>query len=93
MIYEGKSEGDPIRDVFVVTKGTKEIPITIPYGTFSNVIKTKDFSTLERDIVENKYYAQDIGEIEAMSVKGQPEVRSLVQINGNDFSNGSNLEI
>jgi hypothetical protein len=29
--------------------------ITIPYGTFSNVLKTKDFSTLEPDIDENKY--------------------------------------
>lgn len=29
--------------------------ITIPYGTFSNVHKTKDFSTLEPDIDENKY--------------------------------------
>ena len=30
--------------------------ITIPYGTFSNVLKTKDFSTLEPDIDENKYW-------------------------------------
>lgn len=29
--------------------------ITTPYGTFSNVLKTKDFSTLEPDIDENKY--------------------------------------
>lgn len=29
--------------------------ITIPYGTFSNVLKTKDFSTLEPEIDENKY--------------------------------------
>lgn len=29
--------------------------ITVPYGTFSNVLKTKDFSTLEPDIDENKY--------------------------------------
>ena len=49
--------------------------ITVPYGTFSNVLKTKDFSTLEPDIVENKYYAQNIGEIKAMSVKGESEVQ------------------
>ena len=30
--------------------------ITNPYGTFSNVLKTKDFSTLEPDIDENKYW-------------------------------------
>ncbi len=63
--------------------------ITVPYGTFSNVLKTKDFSALEPDIVENKYYAQNIGEIKAMSVKGESEVQSLVQINGTDKSNSS----
>ena len=29
--------------------------ITIPYGTFSNILKSKDFSSLEPDIDENKY--------------------------------------
>lgn len=62
---------------------------TVPYGTFSNVIKTKDFSPLEPDIVENKYYAQNIGEIKALSVKGEEEVESLVQINGTGNSNSS----
>jgi len=61
--------------------------ITVPYGTFSNVLKTKDFSTLEPDIVENKYYAQNIGEIKAMSVKGESEVQSLVEINGTSKNN------
>ena len=61
--------------------------ITVPYGTFSNVLKTKDFSALEPDIVENKYYAQNIGEIKAMNVKGESEVQSLVQINGTSKNN------
>jgi len=61
----------------------------VPYGTFSNVIKTKDFSPLEPDIVENKYYAPNIGEIKALSVKGESEVESLVQINGTGNSNSS----
>jgi hypothetical protein len=63
--------------------------ITVPYGIFSNVLKTKDFSPLEPDIVENKYYAQNIGEIKAMNVKGESEVESLVQINGIGKSNSS----
>ncbi len=160
MIYEGKNEDEPTRDVFVVTNDTKEImgittrivhddayvneeheettndwfaqddqgnvakagivmeadpkvddtynqeflkgvaedkgtilsldeKITVPYGTFPNVLKTKDFSPLEPDIVENKYYAQNIGEIKALSVKGESEVESLVQINGTGNSNSS----
>jgi hypothetical protein len=63
--------------------------MTVPYGTFSNVLKTKDFSPLEPDIVENKYYAQNIGAIKALSVKGESEVESLVQINGTGNSSSS----
>ena len=29
--------------------------ITIPYGTFSNILKSNDFSSPEPDINENKY--------------------------------------
>jgi hypothetical protein len=63
--------------------------MTVPYGTFSNVLKTKDFSPLEPDIVENKYYAQNIGAIKALSIKGESEVESLVQINGTGNSSSS----
>jgi hypothetical protein len=30
--------------------------VTVPYGSFSNVLKTKEFSALEPDVVEQKYY-------------------------------------
>ena len=56
--------------------------VSVPFGTFSNVLKTKDFSPLEPDIVENKYYAQHLGQVKAISVKGESEVETLVQING-----------
>jgi hypothetical protein len=47
--------------------------VSVPYGSFSNILKTKDFSPLEPKIVETKYYAQNIGEIKALNVKGEPE--------------------
>jgi hypothetical protein len=47
----------------------------------SNVLKTKDFSPLELKIVENKYYAQDIGEIKATSIKGEKDAEPLKEIN------------
>jgi hypothetical protein len=59
--------------------------VSVPYGSFSNVLKTKDFSPLEPKIVENKYYAQNIGEIKALSVKGEQDEETLVQINGTGF--------
>jgi hypothetical protein len=60
--------------------------VCVPYGCFSNVIKTKDINPLEPDIVENKYFAQDIGYIKGEMVKGGSEVETLVQINGTDNS-------
>ena len=51
------------------------------------VLKTKDFSPLEPDIVENKYYAQNIGEIKAISVKGESDAETLKQINGTGNNN------
>ncbi len=66
--------------------------ITVPYGTFSNVLKTKDFSALEPDIVENKYYAPNIGEVKAISVKGETDVESLVQINSTGNGNSTNTK-
>ena len=61
--------------------------VSVPYGSFSNVLKTKDFSNLEPDIVENKYYAQNIGEIKELIVKGGSEEMTLIQINGTGDNN------
>lgn len=61
--------------------------VSVPYGTFSKVLKTKDFSKLEPDIVENKYYAQNIGEIKELIVKGGSEEMTLIQINGTGDNN------
>ncbi|HHT9130566.1 MAG TPA: hypothetical protein ACFYEC_06855 [Candidatus Brocadiaceae bacterium] len=33
----------------------------VPYGTFNNCLVTKDFSPLEPDVIENKYYAPNVG--------------------------------
>jgi hypothetical protein len=54
--------------------------VCVPYGCFSNVLKTEDFNRLEPEILENKFYAQDVGNIQAMQVKGGPEKESLVEI-------------
>ncbi len=38
-------------------KGTAKVP----YGTFKNCLVTRDFSPLEPDVIENKYYAPNVG--------------------------------
>lgn len=63
--------------------------VTVPYGSFTNVLKTKEFSPLEPDIVENKYYVPNIGEVKAVNVKGESEVETLVQINGTGNNSSS----
>jgi hypothetical protein len=36
---------------------------SVPFGSFSNCLRTKDFSPLEPDVVENKFYAPGIGDV------------------------------
>jgi hypothetical protein len=54
--------------------------IKVPYGTFKNCLETKDFTPLEPDVVEHKYYARGIGFIRSVQVKGGHELLELVSI-------------
>jgi hypothetical protein len=42
--------------------------VTVSYGSFTNCLETKEFSPLEPDAVENKFYAQGIGNIQTVDV-------------------------
>lgn len=52
----------------------------VPYGTFTDCVVTKDFSPLERRVVENKWFARGIGIVKSMMVKGGTDVSELVSI-------------
>ncbi len=54
--------------------------VTVPYGSYSNVIKTKEFSGLEPDVVEQKYYADSVGDIKEKTLKGSKEGIELVEV-------------
>jgi len=54
--------------------------ICVSYGCFSNVLKTKDFTPLEPDVVEHKYYAPETGLIKTVLVEGGSELSELVNI-------------
>lgn len=54
--------------------------VCVPYGCFSNVLKTEDFNLLEPEILENKFYAEDVGNIQAILVKGGSEKETLLEI-------------
>jgi hypothetical protein len=57
-------------------------PVTVPYGTFDNLLVTKEWSPLEPEIVEHKTYAPGIGLIFAESVQGEEERLELVDVQG-----------
>jgi hypothetical protein len=54
--------------------------VCVPYGCFSNVLKTRDFSPLEPGVAENKYYAPGVGQIKTVMVEGGSEVSELVDV-------------
>ncbi|HMB44229.1 MAG TPA: hypothetical protein VKL21_00255 [Candidatus Methanoperedens sp.] len=54
--------------------------ICVPYGCFSHLLQTRDFSPLEPSITEHKYYAPGVGQIKVVMVKGGSEEEHLVKI-------------
>ena len=53
---------------------------TVPAGSYTDVVETEDFSPLEPDIVERKYYAPGIGFVYSTRVQGGQEETELVSI-------------
>ena len=56
---------------------------TVPYNsgtTFTNCVQTKDYSDIEPEVVENKYFAPGIGQVLTVTVQGGNEREELVAI-------------
>ena len=71
--YAGQAE-----DQFRVLK--LEARVSVPYGTFRDALKTKETTSLEPDVVDNKYFVPGIGEVKELAVKGGSEELDLVEI-------------
>jgi hypothetical protein len=71
--YEGQAE-----DRFKVTSLDSEV--TVPYRSFKHALKTEERTDLEPGVVDNKYYARGIGEVEETTVKGPVETLKLVSV-------------
>jgi len=71
--YQGQAE-----DVFeaLSTGATR----SVPYGTFTNVLRTWETNALEPGVRDNKYYARGIGSINELTVRGGNERLVLVDI-------------
>ena len=54
--------------------------VSVPYGTFDNCLKTQEWTPLEPDVVENKYYAPGVGVVMEVAVEGGSERVELVEV-------------
>ena len=54
--------------------------VKVPFGNFNGCLQTKEFTPLEPDQFEHKYYAAGIGFIRSVLVKGGKEELQLVDI-------------
>jgi hypothetical protein len=54
--------------------------VSIAYGSFENCLKTQEWTPLEPDIVENKYYAPGVGVVLELAVEGESERVELVEV-------------
>jgi len=70
--YRGEAE-----DMAEVLSLDKEA--SVPFGRFDNVLVTKDFTPLEPDVVEHKYYVRGIGVVLEVAVKGGSDRVELVE--------------
>ena len=61
----------------------------MPYGTFDHTLLTKEWTPLDPGVVDNKYYAQCIGMVREVAVKGGSEESVLVDFKTAEASDGS----
>jgi hypothetical protein len=61
--YEGEAED--AAQVLSVDERAK-----VPFGAFEDVLQTKDFTPLQPEILEHKYYARGVGPVLVIGVKG-----------------------
>jgi hypothetical protein len=50
----------------------------VPYGHFSDVLLTEDYSPIEPDVLELKFYAKGIGQVLAQTASGGSEREELI---------------
>jgi hypothetical protein len=70
-----KGEAEDMGEVLSVTERA-----TVPFGSFDQVVMVKDFTPLEPDRVEHKYYARGVGFVLEVMVKGGKDRLELVEV-------------
>jgi hypothetical protein len=52
--------------------------VEVPFGSFDNVLMTRDTTPLEPDVVEHKFYARGVGPVLALTVSGGADREELI---------------
>jgi hypothetical protein len=96
IIMEGRPRvGDAYLQEFAVAQSAEDrgqvlslhARVTVPYGTFTNVLKTRDGSCLEdRSSDELKFFAPGVGTIKVRSLDGTEE-QHLISVTDTEESN------
>jgi hypothetical protein len=58
----------------------KNVTVTVPYGTFRHCIKTAEFTPLEPEVLENKWYCPGVGIARERDVRGGNDTDALTAI-------------
>jgi hypothetical protein len=56
--------------------------VAVPYGRFSHAMLTKEWTPLEPDVLDHKYYVRGIGTVKEITVRGGQEEMVLVDVRG-----------
>ena len=56
--------------------------VTVPAGTYNGTLLTKEWTPLEPDVLDHKWYVHGIGEVRELAVKGPKEELNLVSVSG-----------
>ena len=54
--------------------------VMVPYGSFTGCVQTRDFTALDPDVEENKFYCPGVGQVRAMITKGGAEHEDLISV-------------
>ena len=53
--------------------------VEVPFGKYDGVLMTKDFTPLEPDILEHKFYARGVGMVLALAISGGSDREELLE--------------
>jgi hypothetical protein len=53
--------------------------VEVPYGAFESVVMTREYTPLEPDVLEHKFYARGVGMVLALAISGGADREELVE--------------